>query len=167
MAFPFAASAQYAGKVFVDVNHNGRWDKGETLVKDVSVSDGLNVVRTDAKGRFSLPGHAKERFIFITTPSGYKTDQAYYRRIEGKDKSYDFALLPYGGGVKKDGSHSFIHISDTEIGQVAGHDEWTAGMRDYAANEHVAFIMHTGDICYRPGLESHIPQIRNYPQEMI
>ena len=50
MAFPLAASAQYAGKVFVDVNHNGRWDKGETLVKDVSVSDGLNVVKTDAKG---------------------------------------------------------------------------------------------------------------------
>ncbi len=160
MAFPLAASAQYAGKVFVDVNHNGRWDKGETLVKDVSVSDGLNVVRTDTKGRFSLPGHAKERFIFITTPSGFKTDQAYYCRIEGKDKSYDFALLPYCGGVKKDGSHSFIHISDTEIGQVAGHDEWIAGMRDYAANEHVAFIMHTGDICYRPGLESHI-QIMN------
>ena len=83
LAFPSMMSAQYTGKVFIDTNHNGSWDKGETLMKGVSVSDGLNVVQTDSKGCFTLPGHDKERFIFITTPSGYKTENAYYRRIEG------------------------------------------------------------------------------------
>ena len=33
----------------------------------VMVTDGLNVVKTDKKGRFSLPGFAKTRFITITT----------------------------------------------------------------------------------------------------
>ena len=112
LAFPSMMSAQYTGKVFIDTNHNGSWDKGETLMKGVSVSDGLNVVQTDSKGCFTLPGHDKERFIFITTPSGYKTENAYYRRIEGNDTSYDFGLLRYDA-VKGDGSHKFIHISDT------------------------------------------------------
>ena len=167
-ALPLMAAAQYTGKVFVDENHNERWDKGERLMGGVSVSDGLHVVQTDAKGAFSLPGHEKARFVFVTTPSGYKTPHAYYRRI-GDGQTYDFALYPYEGGIRKDGSHKFIHISDTEIGQMAGHEEWVAGMRDYAAGEGVAFIMHTGDICYRPGLESHIHVMNsaNMPETQV
>ncbi|WP_455674262.1 outer membrane protein assembly factor BamB family protein [Phocaeicola sp.] len=153
---PSLTMAQHTGKVFVDANDNGIWDKGEKLLKDIVVSDGLNVTRTDGKGDFSLPGHSKERFIFITTPSGYKTNNSYYQRIEEGAQSYDFALRPYRGGIKSDGTHKFIHISDTEIGEKEGHDDWVGNLRDYAANEGVAFIMHTGDICYRPGLDSHI-----------
>ena len=52
LAFPTIVSAQHTGKVFVDANHNGRWDKGETLMKGISVSDGLNVVLTDEEGAF-------------------------------------------------------------------------------------------------------------------
>lgn len=168
MALPGIMSAQYAGKVFVDANHNGRYDKGEKLMNNISVSDGLNVVKTDAKGGFELPGHAKARFVFITTPSGYKTENAYYHRIEGHEGDYDFALLRYDA-VNADGSHRFIHISDTEIGEVQGHEEWTEGLREYAANENVAFIIHTGDICYPGGLRSHIKVMNssNMPENSI
>lgn len=153
---PLLAAAQQSGKVFVDVNRNGVFDKGEPLLKGVAVSDGLNVVQTDQKGCYRLSGHERQRFVFITTPSGYKTLNAYYHRVDSTDRSYDFALIPYNAGIGRDGSHSFIHISDTEIGRTAGNYEWTASLRDYAANQHVAFIIHTGDICYKPGLESHI-----------
>ena len=145
-ALPLALSAQYTGKVYVDANRNGVCDRGERPMKGVAVSDGLNVVLTDAAGSFSLPGHDKARFVFITTPSGYKTLNAYYQRINGTDKQYTFGLLPYDGGIKADGSHRFAHISDTEIGTESGQEEWTASMRGYAANEHLAFIIHTGDI---------------------
>ncbi|WP_301915007.1 outer membrane protein assembly factor BamB family protein [Phocaeicola coprophilus] len=168
LAFPSILSAQYTGKVYVDTNHNGRYDKGETLMKGISVSDGLNVVQTDGKGQFTLPGHEKARFVFITTPSGYKTENAYYHRIEGKEVSYDFGLLRYNA-VQTDGSHRFIHISDTEIGEAQGQDEWTEGMREYAANEKVAFIIHTGDICYVGGLNSHIKVMNssNMPETQV
>ena len=42
-------------------------------------------------GSFTLPGHERERFIFITTPSGYKTFNRHYHKIEEKQSGYDFA----------------------------------------------------------------------------
>lgn len=150
------ANAIYKGKVFVDKNNNGRFDNGETLLSDVLVSDGLHVVKTTSDGSFTLPGHTKERFIFITTPSGYKTNNKHYLPIEKDRNAYDFALTPYSGRIQKDGSHKFIHIADTEIFNTEGHSDWVNNIRDYARNEETAFIMHTGDICYENGLKEHI-----------
>ncbi|MGM9802699.1 MAG: PQQ-binding-like beta-propeller repeat protein [Muribaculaceae bacterium] len=170
LMLPAIVSAQqYTGKVYVDANRNGCYDRGEKVLAGVAVSDGLNVVQTNAKGCFTLPGHDKMRFVFITTPSGYKTLNAYYQRSEGTEKQYDFGLLQYDGGIAADGSHRFAHISDTEIGTDAGQEEWTASMRNYAANEHLAFIIHTGDICYPAGLKSHIKVMNsaNMPETQV
>lgn len=150
------ASAAYTGRVFVDKNKNGVFDKGEKPMAGVAVSDGLNVVKTASDGSFSLPGHERERFIFITTPSGYKTDNKHYIRIDGEQKAYEFGLQPYNGGIKKDGSHKYVHIADTEIFNTENHGDWVDNVRDYTANEQAAFIIHTGDICYEKGLKAHI-----------
>ena len=91
--------AQYAGKVFVDENKNGLFDKGEKLLQDVSVSDGLNVVSTDSDGTFRLPGHTRAHFLFIPTHSGYNTDNAYYRPIETGRMEYDFSVYPCRNGI--------------------------------------------------------------------
>ena len=88
------AMAQYTGKVFVDENRNGLLDEGEKRLHRVSVSDGLNVVQTDSNGAYQLPGHSRMHFLFITTPSGYKTDNAYYYRIENGRTEYDFPVYP-------------------------------------------------------------------------
>lgn len=157
MAMP--ARAAYTGHVFIDKNKNGLFDKGEQTLPGVMVSDGLNVVKTSRDGSFSLPGHEKERFIFITTPSGYKTNNAYYQRIEAGKETYDFGVTAYDAPIGKGGDHRFIHISDTEIHgsrSNAEHSDWTQNLREYAANERVAFIMHGGDICYENGLKNHI-----------
>ena len=77
----FPVMAAYTGHVYVDKNKNGVFDKGEKPMSGVKVSDGLNVVETAADGSFTLPGHAGERFIFITTPSGYKTYNRHYHKI--------------------------------------------------------------------------------------
>ena len=153
-----ASAAPHVGKVFVDCNRNGIFDKGDKPLKGVSVSDGLNVVRTESDGTFRLPGHDRERFVFITTPSGYKTDNRYYCRI-GSGESYDFALQPYEACAGKDGSHAFIQISDTEIFNTRDHEDWVGNLRDYAAGNRTAFIMHTGDICYEKGLKGHFPMM--------
>lgn len=151
-----SAYAAHTGHVFIDNNKNGTFDKGERPLKGIAVSDGLNVVQTASDGSFTLPGHAKERFVFITTPSGYRTDNKHYRNIKGQSNSFEFGLQPYSGGIKKDGKHKFVHIADTEIFNTENHDDWVDNVRDYSANEESAFIIHTGDICYENGLENHI-----------
>lgn len=153
------AHATHTGHVYIDKNANGRFDKEDKAFSGVLVSDGLHVVKTASDGSFTLPGHAKERFIFITTPSGYKTDNAYYQRISADVTSYDFGVTPCNKTISPNGSHKFIHISDTEIhGSITNneHSDWVQNLRDYAANENVAFIMHGGDICYENGLRNHI-----------
>lgn len=148
--------AAYSGHVFIDKNNNNTFDKDEKALKGVLVSDGLNVVQTAADGSFSLPGHDRERFIFITTPSGYKTDNRHYRRISSDQSSYDFGLTPYKGGIRKDGSHKYVHIADTEISDPAEEKEWVKNIHDYVADQQTAFIIHTGDICYEDGMKAHI-----------
>lgn len=154
----FAATlqAQHTGRVFEDKNNNGIFDKGDLPLKGVAVSDGLNVAQTGDDGAFILLGHDKERFIFITTPSGYKSDNRYYRRIEGKNGNYQFELQPLKGRIAKGGNHKFVHITDTEIFNTQNHEDWVNNVRDYARNEKAAFVIHTGDICYENGLKSHI-----------
>ena len=34
-------SAEYTGRVYVDRNSNGQWDRGEKLLQGIKVSDGL------------------------------------------------------------------------------------------------------------------------------
>lgn len=155
-AASFQGFAAYSGHVFVDKNNNGTFEKGEKVLKGVLVSDGLNVVQTAADGSFMLPGHARERFLFITTPSGYKTDNRHYLRIRSDQSSYDFGLLPYEGGLRKDGSHKYVHLTDSEISDPAEEKEWVKNIRDYVSDNQTAFIVHTGDICYEAGLKSHI-----------
>lgn len=149
-------SAQYTGRVYVDQNNNGIFDKNEKTLSNVCVSDGLNVVKTDKQGVYRLAGHERMRFVFITTPSGYKTNNAYYRHVRNGVTSYDFGVQPYNSHVKSDGSHSFIQITDTEIRETQGHDDWASNVRDYAQNSNASFVIQTGDICYIPGMESHI-----------
>lgn len=148
--------AEYTGHVYVDKNQNGIWDKGEKPMAGVKVSDGLNVVETATDGSFTLPGHERERFVFITTPSGYKTFNSHYHKIEGGSEVYEFGLIPYNAGISRNGAHRFVHISDTEIFNTKNHEDWIGNLRDYARNEQAAFIIHTGDICYENGLNEHI-----------
>lgn len=149
-------ASAYRGHVYVDKNGNGVCDRGETMLKGVKVSDGLNVVETASDGSYTLPGHERERFIFITTPSGYKTPNRHYLRIKPGRDSYDFGLIPYDPGIRKDGSHRFVQITDTEIFNTTDWQDWVNDVRDYATNEQAAFIIHTGDICYEKGLKAHI-----------
>ena len=134
------------------------WDENEKGLSGIMVSDGLNVVKTAKDGTYTLPGHAKEKFIFISTPSGYRTNGTFYQSISSGTKSYNFPVQVYENKIEKDGSHLFIHFSDTEIfgSSNTQHTEWVQNIRDYAVNEGAAFIMHTGDICYADGLKNHI-----------
>ena len=94
------AHAAYQGRVYVDSNRNGIYDKGEKVLKGIRVSDGLNVVKTNAEGVYALPGHERERFILpaigqtinitgVSTAQGKHTISACN---PGKDASSQMAV---------------------------------------------------------------------------
>ena len=65
-----AAQPTAEGRVFIDANGNGRYDRGETLLGGIPVSDGCRVVTTDAKGRYRIEvGEGSSLFPIL--PAGY------------------------------------------------------------------------------------------------
>lgn len=145
---PALASAQLRGTVFQDTNRNGVREASEKGMAGVSVSDGKNVVKTKADGSFELPDNAKARFVTVTTPSGYKPGDAHYLKVTPGKGSYDFGLVQSGTAK----AFEFIQITDTETYTPK---EWLDNLKAYVAANPTAFIVHTGDICYMPGLDYH------------
>ena len=68
---PFAVAAETArGRVFNDLNNNGRYDAGEPGIAGVRVSDGVTVAQSDGQGAYTLD-IGDEAVIFVTKPRGY------------------------------------------------------------------------------------------------
>ena len=126
-------------------------DKG--VAKGITVSDGLACVQTAADGSFEIPWRDGAKFLSVTTPSGYRTDWPHLA-LPRKYQKYEFPLSrdPLTGG---DGC-SFVHIADSEINSPhAGVQAWMDRVKRIADDAKAAFIVHTGDICRRPGLITH------------
>jgi hypothetical protein len=66
----FAQNIQ--GVVYHDENANGKREKKEIGLAGVAVSNGVEVVKTDNKGVYSLPKR-ESQVIFVVKPSGYQS----------------------------------------------------------------------------------------------
>lgn len=117
----------------------------------VAVSNGRDVVLTDASGRYSLPDWHKADFVTVTVPSGYWSEN-YYIPVSRREESYDFYLDRLEDNLDR---HTFLQVTDSEVGS-GGAGQWVEKLRETAALTHPAFIVHTGDICYIEGLKAHI-----------
>lgn len=62
--------AQFSGVVFEDTNRNLKRDAGEPGIAGVRVSNGKEVVQTDAEGKYTLPRY-DEMIVFVTKPADY------------------------------------------------------------------------------------------------
>ena len=150
-----AASAAVSGTVFWDTDGNGARGAGEAPCAGAAVSDGLNVVRTDAAGRFTLPAdHGKARFVSLSVPDGARVAR-HWIPIGEQGGGYDFALTAWAPAAK--GAHTFIQITDTEMsgGEQPHYRAMAEDLKALAGAERAAFVIHTGDICYERGLKEH------------
>lgn len=66
------AQQTVTGVVFNDKNNNGELDQGETGIKDVLISNGADIVRTDIHGRYSISAD-DNTILFVIKPSGWTT----------------------------------------------------------------------------------------------
>jgi outer membrane protein assembly factor BamB len=141
------------GTVFLDADRDGRFDEGERTVPDVVVSDGEEVTRSDAQGRFSfafrMDGEAHHRFVFITRPTGYDTTNAFFHRIPfdedvtGYTTAFGIAEHP----PSRRDRFWFITQSDTQVSDVR---QMIPLAKDYAqmtdGPEKPAFLVTAGDL---------------------
>ena len=92
--------------------------KGKGLAQ-VAVSDGYQIVQTNARGEYSLQPHSNARFVFVILPAGYaiphKNGVAHFYSplaIGTAEQSIHFSLEPIAGGDER---HAFIVWGDTQI----------------------------------------------------
>jgi 3',5'-cyclic AMP phosphodiesterase CpdA len=98
------APAEVSGTVFVDANRNGARDPGEFPRPGVAVSNGLDLVRTDAEGRYAR-AEGRRGVDFVTRPAGFESEK-WYRRGGG-----DFALTQRSAEEEL----FFVQMSDLHV----------------------------------------------------
>jgi len=93
------------GTVFDDTNRNGVLDKGEHGVARVSVSNGREVVKTSADGRYTLPVRS-DMSVFVVQPSGWRvpTDRRFVPQFSYEHKPAGSPRVLRFGGLPKTGA---------------------------------------------------------------
>ncbi|HEX8607918.1 MAG TPA: metallophosphoesterase N-terminal domain-containing protein, partial [Pedobacter sp.] len=117
-----------AGSAFISLNSSAfaNLNRDKTIrgkvtdknkgVANVVISDGFSVVKTDAKGQYSIDINEKATNLFMSTPSGYefKTNANIAKQYEvlGARNEYDFTLTRL---KKNDAKHNFIIWADPQV----------------------------------------------------
>ena len=107
-AFSFAQQ-QATGYVFEDANKNGIKDRKEKGIANVSVSNGVEVVKTDETGKYALPVE-NDNIIFVIKPANYATPKSnaqlpqfyYIHKPEGSPKDMKYAGVKPTGKLQKE-----------------------------------------------------------------
>ena len=96
-----------SGVVFADANADGRRDAGEAAVAGVVVTDGTNVVTTDAAGEYAL-ADVTAAHVFVVTPGDRRAVGSWYRATAAH---VDFPLA----SAPLPARWRFAHLSDPHV----------------------------------------------------
>lgn len=118
----------------------------------VRISDGYRVVTSDASGRFSIPvGPRSGPFLFLTTPSGYWTDEFYVPTAQAVKTPPVFRLS------RRDHPEQYraIYLTDVHLGEgrsEASYARFRATLDEINAMDPLpAFCWVGGDIALQGG----------------
>ena len=120
----------------------------------VPVTDGYNIVHTDQQGCYTLISPAQARFVYVTTPAGYRpavtqaTIPTFYRQLTHDESNYDFELRR---NPRDDRRHTLIVQADAQVTSIADLDQYdamVAEMAQWAAgvNDRDVLGLDCGDI---------------------
>ncbi|GHA31413.1 hypothetical protein GCM10007103_11300 [Salinimicrobium marinum] len=116
----FFAQTTATGYVFEDSNQNGKRDRRENGLSDVAVTNGHEVVLTDASGKYELPV-GEDNIISVIKPSGYsiRTNKDnlpqffYIHKPNGSPKAKFKGVAPTGH-LPKSIDFALIPLEETE-----------------------------------------------------
>jgi len=148
---PSSYSAAIEGRVWLDTNGNGRFDAGEQAVAGCLVSDGRQLVRTDASGHYRLEASSPQAAVFVVNPSGTWPAGRWWATAGSSPCGATRASLP--GTIdfalqaqRQDGPLIFVQGSDMHL-----HPGATQLYRQYIEQLNhlplpVSFVIHSGDL---------------------
>lgn len=121
LSFSSLKAQMASGYVYVDENNNGKRDRKEATLPQVMVSNGLQVVSTDAKGRYEIPV-SDDQIIFVIKPSGYGVPvneymlpQYYYiHKPAGSPKSMKYKGVDPTGPLPKEINFALLPQAESE-----------------------------------------------------
>lgn len=135
-----------AGVVFEDKNGNGIQDVDEVGLVNIGVSNGIEVVLTNAMGKYTIPDvDSTARILFVTVPSGYSYKSSFYFLLDAQTMKNDlnFALQK----IKEKPSNYFIQVTDIHIGNASDADDFQYAISVLnQINPPPGFIIATGDL---------------------
>ena len=94
-------------------------DTNGTPIKGVAVSDGFQVVATDANGYYEMTVTKDTWYIYISLPSEYEVpinefgQPCFYQPYPSNSPQYDFTLTPLAGGKEK--RFALFTIGDPQV----------------------------------------------------
>jgi len=152
----FAQPQSITGQVYRDENGNAVRDKGEPGIAGVAVSNGVDIVETDSRGRFLLPfdwnrpGH-----VFVIKPSGMVPVADKHRRLkpyflyrpdlgDASEQQPSFALRP----SDEEQPFKVIVFGDPQPRDMQEFDYMVRDVIDNIVVEKAAFGLVLGDITY-------------------
>ncbi|MEO0981118.1 MAG: calcineurin-like phosphoesterase family protein [Pseudomonadota bacterium] len=130
------------GVVFEDLNRNSRRDPGEPGLPGVKVSNGRDVVLTDAGGAYALPAR-DDMAVFVVQPAGYQVPHdanwtpqfAYQHKPAGTPKR-----LRYGGLAPTGPLPEAINFPLTRAGGAARFRCAVLGDTQTYANQEIGYV---------------------------
>ena len=140
IASPIHAQRTVHGVVFNDANGNGVLDANERPVPGVIVSNQLDVVTTDAAGRYRLPANEKT-IVFVSVPTDWKAVGSLWHKLASSD-SINFTLR----AERQPRTFRFIHASDTHID--TAHVDRVRRFKALADSIRPALSLIAGDLIY-------------------
>ena len=120
----------------------------------IRVSDGRNIVITDEKGRYSLPGWERSRLVYVNLLTEERAD--WFVCTGGNGGVYDFSVTP----VTQSDHYCFFHVSDTEING-REHLDWVDFLARQTSAHAPAFLINTGDLFAVEGTRRHAAECTN------
>lgn len=158
------AQTKVQGYIFQDNNQNGKKDRNEKGIANVSITNGIEVVLSNAEGKYELP-ISDDVIISLIKPSNYKIKvnednlpQFFYiHKLKGSPqlkfkgvaptgklpKSVDFGLVPQEENQK----FTSLIFGDPQPYTLAEVDYFAKGIvAEVDGNKNVAFGLSLGDL---------------------
>jgi len=105
-----------SGYVFDDVNNDGIKETNEKGIKNVAVSDQVNVVVTNEEGFYQIHYTSSYGILSVSLPNGFQS-KSYWQRLDSNNNAehINFPLVK----IASRSSFTFIHASDTHISETS------------------------------------------------